>query len=167
MWPAALIHALIPASAPTALRHQRRPQASRVRLRPLVAGETGPLLEIFAGLSSRSRELRFLAPKVRLTATDLRQLTAVDGHDHVALVAESADGSPVGIARFVRDANDPDSADVAVTVVDAWQKHGVGTRLASALVDRARQLGVRRFTLAMHPDNHAALRLLHKVAGDV
>ena len=47
---------------------------------------TGPLLDIFAGVGPRSRELRFMAPKLRLTAADLRQLTDVDGHHHVALV---------------------------------------------------------------------------------
>lgn len=109
MWPAApLTYARKAAPAPEA--HRRRAQSWRVRLRPLGAGETGPLLEVFAALGPRSRELRFMGPRLRLTAADLHQLTDVDGHDHVALVAESADGRPVGIARFVRSADDVSSA---------------------------------------------------------
>jgi RimJ/RimL family protein N-acetyltransferase len=133
-----------------------------LRIRPLETGETGPLLEVFAGLSPRSRELRFLVPQPRLTPSQLRQLSDVDGHHSVALVAESTGGRPVGIARFFRDRGDPESAEVAVTVVDAWHSRGVGTRLVAALVDRARDVGVRRFSLVVHHENRAALRLLHR-----
>ena len=38
-------------------------------------------------LSDRSQLRRFLAPKPRLTASDLRYLTEIDGHDHFALIA--------------------------------------------------------------------------------
>jgi RimJ/RimL family protein N-acetyltransferase len=135
----------------------------RVRLRPLGKGEAGPLEEIFAGLGARSREYRFLSPKHRLTGADLRQLTNVDGRDRVALVAETPEGRPVGVARFVRNP-DADSADVAVTVIDDWQGKGVGTLLARSLTERARHVGIRRFTLLMAPDNEAALRLMHRLS---
>src|SRR6478672_4031825 len=52
-----------------------------VVLRPLEPGDRAPLLEIFSGLSPRSRRQRFLTPKTRLTEADLRQLTSVDDHD--------------------------------------------------------------------------------------
>jgi GNAT superfamily N-acetyltransferase len=136
-----------------------------VELRPLEYGDRASLLEIFAGLGPRSRERRFLTPKTRLTETDLRHLTAVDHHDHVALLAVSTtDGRPIGVARFIRDARDPDVADVAVSVVDDWQDRGIGTLLTNALAERAREVGVRRFTVLMQRDNHAARGLLHRNA---
>jgi GNAT superfamily N-acetyltransferase len=131
-------------------------------------GDAAAVREIFAGLGPRSRELRFLAPKPRLTGADLRQLTAVDGHDHVALLAEETrSGRRVGVARFVRDKDDPQVADVAVAVVDDWQHRGVGTVLATALAERAHELGVRRITVAMSVENDAATRLLHRVEGEI
>jgi RimJ/RimL family protein N-acetyltransferase len=133
-----------------------------VALRPLEYGDRAPLLEIFSGLSARSRRQRFLTPKTRLTEADLRQLTAVDDHDHVAVLAvTTTDDRPVGIARFIRDPRHPDSADVAVAVVDAWQSRGIGTLLTNALARRAVEVGVRRFTLTMACDNRAAHRLAH------
>jgi RimJ/RimL family protein N-acetyltransferase len=163
--PAVLIDALNATSPPTApaRRRRRRGDDRRVRLRPLGNGEAGPLQEIFTGLGARSREQRFLSPKHRLTDADLRQLTNVDGHDRVALVAETRDGRPVGVARFARNP-DGDSADVAVTVIDDWQGEGVGTLLASSLATRAQQVGIRRFTLMMAPDNEAARRLMHRLS---
>ena len=144
------------------------PDGSELTLRPLEPEDGDLLREVFDGMGPRSRERRFLTPKHTLTSTDLRHLTAVDHHDHEAVVASSvADGRPVGVARLVRSTDDPETADVAVAVVDAWQSRGVGTALASALLERARELCIRRFTLLMAQDNEAAVRLMHRVLGDV
>ena len=147
---------------------ERLPDGAEVLLRPLEPEDADLLLEIFDQLGPRSRERRFLTPKHTLTSTDLRQLTAVDHHDHEAVVALSAtDRRPVGVARFVRISADPGTADVAVVVVDAWQSRGLGTVLASSLLGRARELGVRRFSVLMARDNDAAVRLMHRVLGEV
>ena len=144
------------------------PDGSEVMLRPLEPEDADLVLDLFEGLGERSREQRFLTPKHRLTATDLRQLTAVDHVDHEAVLALSAeDHRPLGVARFVRSPADPEMADVAVAVVDAWQERGLGTVLASSLVARARELGVRRFSLIMARDNEGAVRLMNRVLGDV
>jgi RimJ/RimL family protein N-acetyltransferase len=155
--------------APTPRSTVRPPPQNdrRVVIRALEPGETAPLLEIFAGLGARSRELRFLAPKSRLSAADLHQLTNVDGHDRVALVAQTLDGHPIGIARFARDRDQKDFADVAVAVVDAWQGRGVGTRLYSALTTRGQQVGIRHFSVTMARRNQAARRLMRRGSGEV
>lgn len=138
-----------------------------VRIRPLQDGETAPVLAVFAGLQARSRELRFLTPKVRLTPDELRELSRIDGRDRVALVAELDDGRPVGIARFVRYAGDVTVADVAVAIIDSWQRRGIGIRLAQELADHARSVCVRRFTAHILPENEGSLRLMHHVGGGV
>ncbi len=149
-------------------RPESLPDGSEVVLRPLEPEDADLVLDVFDRLGPRSRERRFLTPKHRLTASDLRQLTAVDHHDHEAVVALSAeDCRPLGVARFVRSPTDPETADVAVAVVDDWQDRGLGTVLASSLVARAGELGVRRFSLLMARDNQAAVRLMHRVLGDV
>jgi len=153
-------------TSPVLVRQMPVDTGAAVRVRALQPGETQPLTQVFDGLGQRSRELRFLAPVNHLTAAALTHLASVDDHDHVALVAESlADGRALGIARFVRDATDRASADVAVAVVDAWQGRGVGALLASALADRARAAGIHRFTLMVRPDNVAVVRLAVGVAG--
>ncbi len=144
------------------------PDGSELILRALEPEDGELLREVFDGMGPRSRERRFMTPKHTLTKGDLRQLTAVDHHDHEAVVAFSvADDRPIGVARLVRSADHQDTADVAVAVVDAWQSRGVGTVLASSLVARARELHIRRFTLLMAQDNEAAVRLMHRVLGDV
>jgi GNAT superfamily N-acetyltransferase len=153
----------------TATRNESQCRPSlraHARIEALGRGDAATVRQVFDHLGPRSRELRFLTAKPRLTTADLAALTDIDGHDHVALVAR-AEGRPIGIARFVRDVDDPATADVAVAVVDEWQDRGIGTRLARRLADRAREVGITRFSLAMAVDNEAAARLMHRVAGEV
>ena len=90
-----------------------------------------PLLtEGFARLSEETRRLRFLTAKPRLTEAEVRYFTQVDHHDHEALGAMvPVGGRGVGLARYIRDRSDPETAEVAVTVADDWQGRGLGTEL--------------------------------------
>lgn len=54
----------------------------------------------------------------------------------------------------------PRVAELAVAVVDDWQGHGVGGRLASALADRARDEGITSFTALVLAENKPILNLL-------
>ena len=82
---------------------------------------------------------------------DLRYLTEVDQHDHVALAAFDGD-QLVGVARFVRRAG-TSSAEAAVTIVDDWQGRGLGTALANLLAERAREERVTTFTALLLTTN--------------
>jgi GNAT superfamily N-acetyltransferase len=133
-----------------------------VRIRELRTGEHHPVDAVFAGLSPESRYLRFHAGLPRLPDTLREALVAVDGCRHVALVAEAQPGAdPVGIARFVATA--PDRAELAIAVIDAWHRCGVGRRLLEELRGRAERSGYRELTALVLPHNRAVLRLLHQV----
>ena len=117
-----------------------------------------PLLaDGFTRLSAASRWMRFLRPEDELSPAELRYCTKVDHHDHEALGAlDDRTGRRVGIARYVRHAGDSQTAEIAVTVVSAWQGRGLGTELLTRLADCAHAEGVRRFT-ALVADDHAAM----------
>ena len=134
-----------------------------------VRGTDAPLLaDGFARLSARSRQLRFLGPKKMLSAAELRYLTRVDHHDYEAIGALSlAEGRGVGVARYIRDADDPRAAEIAVTIADDWQGRGLGTELLTRLSDRARQAGIGRFTATVSADNVAMPRLLWKMGAEL
>ena len=119
------------------------------------------LVDGFERLSEESRYRRFLAPRGRLSDTELRYFSEVDHHDHEALVAVNPQsGQGVGVARYVRDKHDPSVAELAVAVVDDWQGQGIGSRLTAALADRARAEGIRSFSALVLADNQRALNLL-------
>jgi RimJ/RimL family protein N-acetyltransferase len=138
---------------------------SAVLIRPVRSADAPLLADGFARLSAKSRWTRFLSPKSELSPAELRYLTDIDHRDHEALGALSHDdGRGVGVARYVRDAGDPQAADIAVTIVDDWQGRGLGTELVARLSDRARQEGIRRFTALVAADNAAVTGLLRKVS---
>jgi RimJ/RimL family protein N-acetyltransferase len=134
-----------------------------IRVRPIRPGDRVALGDGWLALSPETQRRRFLAPKPRLSSAELRYLTEVDGAMHVALVAVDRRDRIVGVARFVRDVEDPASAEFAVLVGDLFQGHGIGSRLAIALADRARELGVERFTAFMLHDNLPARRLMETI----
>ena len=134
---------------------------SPVLIRQVRSTDAPLLADGFARLSAASRRMRFLGVKKELSAAELRYLTDVDHHDHEALGAlDPASGHGVGIARYVRDADDPQAAEIAVTIVDDWQGRGLGTELLARLSDRARREGIRRFTALTDADNVAVAALL-------
>ncbi|HXJ25787.1 MAG TPA: GNAT family N-acetyltransferase [Streptosporangiaceae bacterium] len=134
---------------------------SQVLIRPVGPADVPVLADGFARLSARSRQLRFLGPKKQLTPAELRYLTEIDHHDHEALGAvDPASGLGVGVARYVRSFEDAQAAEIAVTVVDEWQRRGLGTELLAQLAQRARAEGIRRFTALVGADNVAMTALV-------
>jgi GNAT superfamily N-acetyltransferase len=133
---------------------------SLVRIRELGPGDSDVVVfdEVFAGLSPRSRHLRFHYPVAEISAATRGILTALDGRTHVALAAFTQ-GRPIGIVRLI-DLGDG-RGELAVEVVDRWQGRGVGTQLLQAARHRAAELGYRELVgemLAVNAAAHAALR---------
>jgi len=117
---------------------------------------------VFTSLSPHSRYLRFHSPAPRLTAGVRAQLVDLDGCRRAAMVAEVAAPAgpvPIGIARLAGSGSGP--ADVAVAVVDAWQRRGVGTRLFTALAGLAEEIGYTELHGAVLPHNVAMQGLVH------
>jgi RimJ/RimL family protein N-acetyltransferase len=128
---------------------------SSIAIRPIEPEDRDRLRTGFEELSDRSRYLRFQAPVANLSEDQLSYLTAVDHHDHEALLAIDPDtGAAVGVARFVRVRDD---------VADDWQRRGLATELLDRLVLRAREEGVHRFTALVLADNPEAIRLLERL----
>jgi RimJ/RimL family protein N-acetyltransferase len=141
---------------------------STVLIRQVRSSDATLLADGFAQVSPQSRRMRFLGTKTTLSAAELGYFTEVDHHDHEAIGALSAaDGRGVGIVRYVRDADDPQAAEIAVTIVDDWQGRGLGTELLGRLSDRARQAGIHRFTALVAAENVAVAGLLRNLGAEL
>jgi RimJ/RimL family protein N-acetyltransferase len=132
-----------------------------IRVRPIAPDDRARLAAMFTGLSERSRYLRFHAAKPKLSERELTYLTDIDHRRHEALVAlDAQDGSIVGVARYATAPDDSGTADLAVTVADAWQGQGIGTLLGRELLARARENAMHELTAISLPDNGPARRVL-------
>jgi RimJ/RimL family protein N-acetyltransferase len=134
---------------------------TRVLLRPLHPRDRALYLRGFEHLSDRSRYMRFFSPKNTLSERELRYFLDVDHHDHEAVAAIDIDtGDGIGVARYIRDPEDRDIAEVSVAVVDDHQGRGLGAVLLGAIARRAREEGVRRFRATVLADNTRMLALI-------
>ncbi|HEY1238795.1 MAG TPA: GNAT family N-acetyltransferase [Solirubrobacterales bacterium] len=68
----------------------------------------------------------------------------VEYRDNEAMVAIAPGGELIGVARYIRQ-DDPERAEVAVAVADAWQRRGVGSQLLQELAVRAHHAGITSF----------------------
>jgi RimJ/RimL family protein N-acetyltransferase len=133
---------------------------SRALVRQIRPEDRQRLAEGLAQLSARSRYLRFHTDLDAFTDEQLTYLTEVDHHDHeawVALDADDLDAPGMGVARYVRLADDPTTAEAAVTVADAYQGRGVGTVLLRTLAASAIANGIRTFRHYVLTENAAVL----------
>ncbi len=134
-----------------------------ITIRELEPSDGRALAFTFGRLGERSRYQRYLTPKPSLSARELSLLVSVDHWHHEALIAYSPPPrAPIGIARYVR-LDEFDAAEVAIEVVDAWQRRGVGTALLSALQERALRAGIRHFSALLLRDNIGAGALVRHI----
>ncbi|MES9970704.1 MAG: GNAT family N-acetyltransferase [Candidatus Thiodiazotropha sp.] len=139
-----------------------------IRLRMVRPSDKAAMLRAFAELSGPSRHKRFFIAKQHLTEDDLRYFTETDGWDHFALGAvmirdDGREGDGLGVARCIRLTDDPECAEVAITVIDRMQEKGVGRALLERLVIAAIERGIRRFRFECLAHNLEMQNLVKKV----
>jgi RimJ/RimL family protein N-acetyltransferase len=142
----------------------------RVAFRPLRRDDRESLREAFARMSPQSRYRRFFSPLDHLSEQQLDYLTNIDFKDHVAWIAFLPDepGAPgVGVARWVRDRDDPEVAEAAVAVIDDYHRRGIGRALLRLLTESAVSLGVKRFQAFVLGDNDPMLTLFQSLGAHI
>ena len=132
-------------------------------IRELTSADRAAAQFTFRRLGERSRLQRYLFPKRLLREQDLDYLTRLDHwHDEALIAFSPLPRAPVGIARYARQA-DFDTAEIAIEVVDHWQRQGVGGTLALALRECAMRAGVRCFIATISPENVGAMTLASRL----
>ncbi len=149
---------------------EQLPDGAPVQIRPIRPDDKRLLSDGLRRLSAESVQRRFLTPKRSFSSSELRYLTEINAVDHLALVAEDPTEPGRGllaVGRFVRLAEDPEAAEIAIVVGDDWQGRGLGSLLGRHLAHAARNRGIERFTATMAADNRPAHRLMAKLTSDL
>lgn len=141
-------------------------EGTAVHVRPIVPEDEPLLHEAVSAMSERSVYFRFFSPVKRLSDAMAHRLAVVDYKDRFALVATthrpSARERIVGVARYDRAAG-TDVAEVALAVIDEFQRRGLGGALLAILANVAREHGIKSFSLIVLPENQQMLGLLRKM----
>jgi len=92
-------------------------------------------------MSSQSRWQQFFSSIKRLSDKQLDFLTNIDGKNRVALCASIQKNDKergIGLARYVKLTDENNVAEFAITVIDEFQRQGVGYELLKRLTETAR-----------------------------
>jgi RimJ/RimL family protein N-acetyltransferase len=133
-------------------------------IRAWQAGDFELLAAAAPRLSERTLWLRFWGAVPTLPAAYLRS-TAERWPRWWDAVAALDGTDLVGWAEYGRYPDAPDTADVAVCVVDDEQGQGIGTALLAALIERARGAGLISVHADIAPFNERARRGWVRVTG--
>ena len=138
----------------------------KVHVRPIVPEDERLLHEAVAAMSERTVYFRFFSPIKRMSDALAHRLAVVDYSDRFAIVATAhrpgGKERIVGVARYDR-ASGTDVAEVAVAVIDEFQRRGLGGQLLAELARVGRAHGILTFSLIVLPENREMLGLLRKM----
>ena len=103
-------------------------------LRPVLPGDTERTNHPSVEFSSETLYRRFMSTRAPSAAL-MDYLFQVDYVDHfVWVLVDGVDGPVVADVRFVRNLDDPSSAEIAFIVADDYQGRGIGGFLMDALI---------------------------------
>ncbi len=134
-----------------------------LRIRPILPTDRGKLADTQPGFSRESHYKRFFSAPP-LSDNIVRYLIDVDYYDHFAWVALAEEPGEPGVAsaRYIRERDDPDIAEVAFSVIDDFQGRGLGTFLLGALAVAAAENGVGRFRARVLAENEPMRAILRR-----
>ena len=120
---------------------------------------------IAQGLSFMSQDSirnRFMGSKKEFSPTELKYFTEIDGVNHYALGLQELDRYQIGvaIARLVRSQDDLTSAEVAITIIDDYQRIGLGSFLLDLIILVALEREIKQLTFSYLPQNQAISKMI-------
>jgi RimJ/RimL family protein N-acetyltransferase len=135
-------------------------------IRPLRPDDREREIAFINSLSEKSRYFRLFTPSKFLPRQLIDTLMDIDYRQRMAFVATTQQSEVeqfVGVARYC-ETDDAGTAELGVSVADAWQRSGIASLLIQQLIGYAREQGIRRLTGLILPDNQAMIALARRLA---
>ena len=153
------------ASATAVVAHDR--SGDELLIRPLLPADRDAYLDALATASRETLVNRFFSGASPSSAV-IDYLLDVDYVRHFAWVAvdhdgDDSNGEPVGIGRYIRDRDDPTTAEFAIAVAESHRRRGVASVLLGALGVTALASGVATLTANVLSDNVPMRALLDEL----
>lgn len=123
--------------------------------------------QISDGLRDMSPETiryRFLGSKRDFSERELQYLTVLDGWNHYAIGIEEREKLKrgVGIVRMVRSSHSETEAEIAITIIDEYQKMGLGTFFLDLIMLAALERKIETLSFTFLPQNEAIAKLINR-----
>lgn len=120
----------------------------------------------FYRLTPLSKRMRFMAAVGEPSEAQLRRLVSPDPDKELAL-AWVIDGEFAAVVRYAILDPVERNAEYAIVVADQFQSQGIGKTLSLALIQAAREAGVRSLQAECYADNAPVLALFRSLGFSV
>jgi GNAT superfamily N-acetyltransferase len=135
----------------------------QVCLRTIRPSDEARIREGISEMSDRSRYLRFFSAFREPPESVVKQLSAVDGHDHIgwgAILLDGGEFPPIGAAHAIR--LDPASCEgeLSIAVLDEYQGFGLARKLVAALLADCAAENIESLQIQVLGENRAASGLV-------
>ncbi len=136
----------------------------KIFVRPIRPDDEPMMRDMFYNFSEQTKYLRYHAALKSMPHNKMQVFCTIDYETEMAIVGLS--GQPgheevVGVARYMTDA-EGQTAEVAFTVQDAWQRRGLGTYFFSRLVTIGKERGIKKFYAYVLVENSGMLKIFHR-----
>ncbi len=138
------------------------PDGTEITIRPIRPEDAEIEQEFVRNLSDEAKYFRFMNTMQELSQTMVVRFTQIDYDREMALIAiTEKDGrdEEVGVCRYATNP-DGESCEFALVVSDQWQHKAIGHKLMAALMDAARDKGLKTMEGEVLGTNHDMLRLV-------
>ena len=142
----------------------------KLTIRPILPEDEPLLAKFHAMLSDRSVFMRYLQPMMlsdRVVHERLARICHCDYDRDIVLVVEDMEGSDgpaiLAVGRLSKLHGSDDEARLSMLVADPYQGLGIGSELASKMVEVAKGERLHRLTAALTPDNAVMRRVFEKL----
>ena len=135
---------------------------AQIFLRPMSPKDKALIAEAIREMSPEARKLRFFYGFQEAPEVLLNLLADVDGVTHIgwgALDVSGPDPKPIGGVHAVRVVDGALEAEIACSVVDAYQRHGLARILLAAVFHECLVQGIQRGVVDVLSSNQKALHL--------
>ncbi len=138
----------------------------RVTIRPTLPQDVELQRDFFRSLSAQGRYCRFMTRLEELPESLAERFASIDYRSHLALLAEVFENgreTMIGEARYVVDARDPETCELAIAVADNWQASGIARALLDRLERQAALSGIRSMVADTLLTNRAMIGLARRL----
>ena len=136
-----------------------------ITIRPMTLNDTELESQFVHNLSFETKHNRFLEGINELSASMLKRLCDIDGKTAMAFIAtieHQGKEQQIGVSRYACDPATNES-EMAITVADEWQQHGIAQLLMTRLIDYAKNTGISTLYSIDFANNTA----MHQLAKDL
>ncbi len=137
-----------------------------VCLRSIRPTDEARIREGIKEMSDRSRYFRFFSAFREAPESIVKQLSSVDGHDHIGWGAILLDGEnypAIGASHAIRNEDDPELGELAIALLDEYHGCGLARMLIAAVLVTCQGEGIAVLELQVLGENYAAASLFSEL----